>query len=195
MKTAIKNYLVIATLMLGTLIGYANENNTDFNFLKGKKIKVEFKTVKKGELLSIKNEEGNIIYSLEIKNSGSYSRIFDLSKLEEGNYTTELEKDYEIIIKSFSVMAGDITFGKEQIIFKPVIRTENDLVLISKLNFEKKPVKISLYYNNDLIFSETITNSEALLKRIYKLSEKEEGSYSVVMHCDNKYYTKNFKLQ
>ena len=58
----------------------------------------EFYKVKKGELLSIKNEEGEIIYSLKIKNSGSYSRIFDVSKLEEGSYTRELEKDYEIII-------------------------------------------------------------------------------------------------
>jgi len=180
--------------MIGSLISYANGNNTDSNFLNEAKVKVEFYKVKKGELLSIKNEEGEIIYSLKIKNSGSYSRIFDVSKLEEGSYTRELEKDYEIIIKPFSVLSGGITFGKEQVIFKPVIRAENDLILISKLNFEKEPVKISLYYNNDLIFFETLKSSEALLKRIYKLSEKEEGSYRVVMYCNNKHYTKKFKL-
>jgi hypothetical protein len=182
------------TLTLGTLMGYANENNTNFNLLKGKKIKVEFKTVKKGAVLSIKNENGTIIYSGEIKNSGNYSRIFDLSQLIEGNYTTELEKDYEIIIKSFSVVAGDITFGEQQIIFKPVIRAEKNLILISKLNFEKKPIKINLYYYNDLIFSETLTSSDALFKRVYKLSQEEKGSYSVTMQCDNKHYTKNFNL-
>ena len=194
MKTAIKKYLVLATLMIGSLISYANGNNTDSNFLNEAKVKVEFYKVKKGELLSIKNEEGEIIYSLKIKNSGSYSRIFDISKLEEGSYTRELEKDYEIIIKPFSIMSGGITFGKEQVIFKPVIRAKNDLILISKLNFEKEPAKISLYYNNDLIFFETLKSSEALLKRIYKLSEKEEGSYRVVMYCNNKHYTKKFKL-
>lgn len=194
MKTAIKKHLVLATLMIGSLISYANGNNTDSNFLNEAKVKVEFYKVKKGELLSIKNEEGEIIYSLKIKNSGSYSRIFDISKLEEGSYTRELEKDYEIIIKPFSIMSGGITFGKEQVIFKPVIRAENDLILISKLNFEKEPAKISLYYNNDLIFFETLKSSEALLKRIYKLSEKEEGSYRVVMYCNNKHYTKKFKL-
>ena len=194
MKTVLKKHLLLTTLMLGALIGYAKENNTNCNLLKKEKIKLEFYNVKKGALLSIKNEEGTIVYSLEIKNSGNYSSVFDLSKLEEGNYTTELEKDYEIIIKSFSVLNGDITFGKEQLIFKPVIRAKNNFVLISKLSFEKEPVKISLYYNSDLIFSETLNSSGSLLKRIYKLSEKEEGSYRVVMHCDNKYYTKNFKL-
>ena len=194
MKTVLKKHLLLTALMLGALIGYAKENNTHYNLLKEEKIKLEFYNVKKGALLSIKNEEGTIVYSLEIKNSGNYSSVFDLSKLEEGNYTTELEKDYEIIIKSFSVLNGDITFGKEQLIFKPVIRAKNNFVLISKLSFEKEPVKISLYYNSDLIFSETLNSSESLLKRIYKLSEKEEGSYRVVMHCDNKYYTKNFKL-
>ena len=194
MKTVLKKHLLLTTLMLGALIGYAKENNTNCNLLKEEKIKLEFYNVKKGALLSIKNEAGTIVYSLEIKNSGNYSSVFDLSKLEEGNYTTELEKDYEIIIKSFSVLNGDITFGKEQLIFKPVIRAKNNFVLISKLSFEKEPVKISLYYNSDLIFSETLNSSGSLLKRIYKLSEKEEGSYRVVMHCDNKYYTKNFKL-
>ena len=194
MKTVLKKHLLLTTLMLGALIGYAKENNTNCNLLKEEKIKLEFYNVKKGALLSIKNEECTIVYSLEIKNSGNYSSVFDLSKLEEGNYTTELEKDYEIIIKSFSVLNGDITFGKEQLIFKPVIRAKNNFVLISKLSFEKEPVKISLYYNSDLIFSETLNSSGSLLKRIYKLSEKEEGSYRVVMHCDNKYYTKNFKL-
>ena len=100
MKTVLKKYLLLTTLMLGALIGYAKENNTHCNLLKEEKIKLEFYNVKKGALLSIKNEEGTIVYSLEIKNSGNYSRIFDLSKLEEGNYTTELEKDYEIIILS-----------------------------------------------------------------------------------------------
>jgi hypothetical protein len=180
--------------MFGTLIGHANENDTRFSLLKERKIKVEFKTVKKGELISIKNEKGAIIYSGEIKKSGSFARIFDLSSLKEGNYTTELEKDFEIIIKSFSVLKGDITFGKEKTIFKPVIRNEKDLILISKLSFEKKTVKINLYYNNDLIFSETVTNSDTLLKRVYKLSKKEKGNYSVVMHCDDKNYTKNFNI-
>ena len=104
MKTVLKKYLLLTTLMLGALIGYAKENNTHCNLLKEEKIKLEFYNVKKGALLSIKNEEGTIVYSLEIKNSGNYSSVFDLSKLEEGNYTTELEKDYEIIIKSFSVL-------------------------------------------------------------------------------------------
>ncbi len=194
MKTVLKKYLLLTALMLATLVGYAKENNANCSLLKREKIKIEFYNVKKGALLSIKNEAGTIVYSLEIKNSGNYSRIFDLSKLEEGNYTTELEKDFEIIIKSFSVLDGNITFGKEKIIFKPVIRAQNNFVLISKLSFEKEPIKISLYYNSDLIFSETLICSESLLKRIYKLSEKEEGSYRVVMHCNNKYYTKNFKL-
>ena len=143
MKSTIKKYLVVV-MMLGTLINYANENKNSLNTIDGRRVKVEFKTVKKGHTLSIKDESGIVMYSQEIIKSGNYSQIFDLSKLQKGNYTTELEKDFEITIKSFSVLDGQILFKDEKTIFKPVIRIKDNLILISKINFEKEPLKVVL---------------------------------------------------
>ncbi|AUC86719.1 hypothetical protein CW731_11740 [Polaribacter sp. ALD11] len=191
MKTIIKKYLVVV-MMFGTLINYATENNT--NLIKSKKVRVAFETVKKGQTISIKNKNGAIIYSQEIENSGTYSQIFDLSKIEEGNYTTELEKDYEIIIKTFTVLNREVTFKEEKTIFKPVIRIENNLILISKIDFDKEPLKVKLYYKNEVIHSETVVSSTSILKRVYRVSKELKGDYRVVIYSNNRYYAQDFNL-
>jgi hypothetical protein len=193
MKSTIKKYLVVV-MMLGTLINYANENKNSLNTIDGRRVKVEFKTVKKGHTLSIKDESGIVMYSQEIIKPGNYSQIFDLSKLQKGNYTTELEKDFEITIKSFSVLDGQILFKDEKTIFKPVIRIKDNLILISKMNFEKEPLKVVLYYNDEIILSENTTDSSDIINRVYRLSKKIKGNYKVIVKTDNRTYKKDFNF-
>tara|TARA_B110000093_G_C12883897_1_gene373146 strand:+ start:115 stop:696 length:582 start_codon:yes stop_codon:yes gene_type:complete len=193
MKSTIKKYLVVV-MMLGTLINYANENKNSLNTIDGRRVKVEFKTVKKGHTLSIKDESGIVMYSQEIIKPGNYSQIFDLSKLQKGNYTTELEKDFEITIKSFSVLDGQILFKDEKTIFKPVVRIKDNLILISKMNFEKEPLKVVLYYNDEIILSENTTDSSDIINRVYRLSKKIKGNYKVIVNTDNRTYKKDFNF-
>ena len=193
MKTTIKKYLVVIVMMLVTSINYANKN-TAVKIVDGKKVRIEFESVKKGHTLSVKDKNGTVIYSQEIENSGTYSKVLDLSKLEKGNYTTELEKDFEIVIKPFTVLDGQVSFDEEKTIFKPVIRTEDNLVLISKLAFDKQPLKIAIYYNDEVIFSETVTDEKNLLKRVYKLSKEEKGDYKVIINSNNRSYIKDFNI-
>lgn len=200
MRKAIKKSLVV-TLMLGTLLGYAKETYKPTSFVEGKKVKVGFKAVKKGQTLTIKDENGTTIYKQIIKSSGVYSKIFDLTALENGNYTTELEKDFEIIVRKIKVKNGIVTFLKEKQtkIFKPVIRKEDNLVLISKIAFNKKPVKVVLYYNDEVLVSETLNtrdskDSKDIINRIYKLSKTEKGDYKILVKTDNREYIKEFVI-
>ncbi|QXP65869.1 hypothetical protein [Polaribacter sp. AHE13PA] len=194
MKTIIKTILVV-TLMFGTLISYANDNTKSTNSVAVKKVKVEFKDVKKGNALTIKNEYGITIYKQILQSSGNFTKNFDLTNLEDGLYTTELEKDFEIIIKKLEIKDGFVTFYKKEkeVIFKPVIRTEGNLILISKIEFDNQPLNVTLYYNNDIIFSDKVTG-EKVLNRVYKLSETEEGAYKVVINSDDRTYIKDFTL-
>ncbi|MGJ8743496.1 DUF3244 domain-containing protein [Polaribacter sp.] len=193
MKNTIKKILVVA-FMFGTLISYANLNSTSYE--DAKRVRVEFKSVKKGQTLTIKNKDGITIYNQLIINSGKYSRMFNLNALKNGSYTAELNKDFEITVKPFLIKKGTISFipSKEYTIFKPVIRTEKNSVLISKINFDRKPVKVILYYNDELIYSKTITENKDILNKVYRLSNTEKGDYKVIVYCNNKEYTKEFKI-
>ncbi len=194
MKTNMKSILLVA-LMFGTLISYAN-NDTNSTDNKAKKtVKVEFKNVRKGQSLTIKNDKGVSVYNQEIAASGNFSRTFDFSALENGVYTAELNKDFEIIIKEFYVKNGLVTFlnNSNTKLFKPVIRAKENLIYVSKLDFNNKPLNVVIYYNGDAILSDNIKGDD-LLKRTYKLSENKKGEYKVFVSSDNRTYSKNFTI-
>ena len=192
MKTIKK--ITLVALMLGTLIGYANEDKKDTDNKAKKTVKVEFDYVKKGQTLTIKNNKGNAVYNNEIENAGSYSRTFNISALEDGIYAAELNKSFEIIIKSFYVKNGLVTFlkNKDEKIFKPVIRTVDNILLVSRLAFEDDALDVVIYYNDEVILSETVEGKE--LQRTYKLSENKIGSYKVVVNSNNRTFVKDFTL-
>ena len=193
MKTTIKKTLLVA-LMFGTLLGYAKENTEPTNIVEGKRVKVEFKSVKKGQTLTIKDENGITIHNREIQKNGNFSKVFDLSALKDGNYTIELNKDFEIIVKSFKIKSGFVTFLDDSSkLFKPVIRSEDNLIMISKIAFNKKPLKVILYYNDDVILSETLKGGD-ILSRVYKLSKNYSGDYKVVVHTDKRMYVNDFSI-
>jgi len=183
--------------MFGTLIGYAKDNvkstinNVDDN------VKIVFKSVKKGQALTIENENGLTVYREKIKNTGNYSKTFDLTNLEDGLYTTELEKDFESVVTKIKIENGKATFleSNKKKIFKPTVKTNGNLVLISKIAFDNNPVNIDLYYNGNLINSETVKGGDnGLVNRVYKLSESEKGNYQVIIKSDNKVYTKDLTI-
>ena len=193
MNTKMKNLIIVA-LMFGTLIGYATEGKNTIDLKAKKTVKVEFNNVKKGQTLTIKDNTGLVVYNNKIKSTGDYSKTFDFSALNEGTYTAELNKDFEIIVKHFNVKNGLVTFlNDNEKVFKPVVRNEGNLIYLSKLAFNKQPLNVVIFYNNQAILSEKIEGKK-LLNRIYKLSEHKAGNYTVVINSDDRTYTKDFTI-
>lgn len=194
MKT-IKRKLVVVVFMLGTVFNYANNTKEVSRLMETKNVKVEFKNVKKGHTLTIKDKQGNILHSENATKKGNLTKVFDLSSLKDGMYSIELHKDFRILVKPFKVASHQVIFEKnlEKVIFKPIIRAKEDLIFISKKAVDKEAVKIIIYYNDNPIHTEVITNA-LQVNRIYKLDPKEKGSYRAVVYSNKKSYTKNFTL-
>ena len=194
MKTN-KRLVLVVVFMLGTLFNYAN-NDKDFNrIVNAKKVRVAFKNVKKGNQLTIKDLKGTQLHSQIVFKEGDLNTFFDLSSLKDGKYTIELNKDYEIIVKALEVKNSKVIFNKNsrKVIFKPVIRNQENVLMISKITFDKEPTQIVLYFENETIYSETVKN-ESILNRVYKLDRKEEGDYKVIVYNNNRSYIYNFKI-
>lgn len=194
MKT-IKRKLVVVVFMLGTVFNYANNTKEDSRLMETTNVKVEFKDVKKGHTLTIKDKQGNILHSENATKKGNLTKVFDLSSLKDGMYSIELHKDFRILVKPSKVASHQVIFEKnlEKVIFKPIIRAKEDLIFISKKAVDKEAVKIIIYYNDNPIHTEVITNA-LQVNRIYKLDLKEKGSYRAVVYSNKKSYTKNFTL-
>lgn len=194
MKTT-KRKVLVFVFMLAALLNYANDKKNLDTTLDSKKVKVVFKDVKKGHTLTIKDESGDLIHKENIAENGKLIKVYDLTFLKNGNYKIELNKDYQIIVKTFIKTADKVTFKEEgeKVIFKPVIRSDKNLIMLSKISFDKKPLKVTIYYNDSVILSETLT-SETIINRVYKLDESKKGDYNIVIHNNKKSYSKKINI-
>ena len=176
MKKVITKNLLVA-LLFGMLAGSVVGNN--FGNMN-----------KKTPLIFIKNTTGKIIYEKPVN-----IQDIDFSYLKNGYYTLEINKDFQIEIKPFTVISGKAIFHPraEKTIFKPVIRSNKNKILISKLNFEAYPMKVAIYYEDEIILSDII-EGEKLIKRIYTLHKNKKGDYKIVAKVNDRIYTRKISL-
>jgi hypothetical protein len=64
--------------------------------------------------------------------------------------------------------------------------------MISRITFDEKPLEIDIYYDNEIIYSETAT-SNTILNRVYRLDEAIKGNYEVVVRNNERVYRNEFK--
>lgn len=185
-----KNIILIA-LMLTTLTSYATKLTTTSP---GENVTtVEFTNVKKGHLLSIKDASDITLYSEQVASSGTYTQYFDLTSLDNGNYNIELNKDSEILIKSFQVQNSVVTFFSEETFFKPVAALRSNQLFVSQLTTSEETLEISIYYNNELIHEEQLS-SNRVLNRIFQLSQDKKGDYVAIMKTGDRTFYKSFSI-
>lgn len=181
--------------MFATLLSFANDVALFKIKNDAKKTFLTLDNVKQGNLLSVKDLNGMILFKEFIQETGTYSKGFDLTELPNGAYIFELEKDLEINSIPFTVTSNVVLFDKEneKTIFKPVTRVKDDLVYVSKLSLNKEPLKIEVYFNAyngyELIFNETIEDIKTI-ERIYKLDGLGKGAYKLVFHTEGRQFTK-----
>lgn len=198
MKNVIKNSKkgILMVTMFATLLSFANE--TSFFTIKNdvKKTALTLKNVKAGNLLSIIDDNGVILYKEIIQKTGIYSKGFDLTTFPDGAYFFELNKDLEINTIPFSVKSNTVIFNKEKgkTIFKPYFRVNQDVVYISKLTLNESPLTVAIYFVNSgesiLMYSETVENTMDF-KKAFKLTGLEEGTYKVIVSSEGRTFIKN----
>jgi len=184
--------------MSATMLSFANEVSIIKVKNDADKTSVILTDVKQGNLLSIKDENGIILYKEFIEKSGSYSKGFDLTELPNGSYLFEIDKDVEIDTMPFTVENEVVTFTKEEekIIYKPVTRVVGDLLYVTKLSLNESPLVIDIFYGNSAVngtlepvHSETIQDSK-VIERVYKLEDFNQGTFEIVCHTEGRTFTK-----
>lgn len=185
MKTLLKRILVLA-IVLGTSISYANEYAN---------AELVANYIKKGSSISVSDVYGEMLYSGTVNYTGTITKLFDFSQLKNGTYTLEIIEGYQIKINTIKVENHKVTFlnTNQKVIYKPVVKIDNDVVFISKLALNKNKMNVKIYFEDELIYSDTLSG-EKILNRIYKLNNKLKGNYTTVINTDNRVFVENFKL-
>lgn len=184
--------------IFATTLSFANEVSVFTIKNEADKTSLTLTDVKKGNLLSIKDENGIVLYKEFIQKSGSYTKGFDLTELPNGSYLFEVDKDVEISTIPFMVNADGVTFDAagEKVTYKPVTRVIGDLLYVTKLSLNEAPLEIDIYYESDevngefeSVYSEKIENSK-IIERVYKLEDIKDGKFEIVCHSEGRVFTK-----
>jgi outer membrane lipoprotein-sorting protein len=166
-----------SVLVLGLFASMFTFAHGEVNPIKEKEPKVtsvSFKKVKLGSKLSIKDEDGIVLYKESIVKAGDYSKGFDLTTLPNGDYYFELDSELKIVVIPFNVVSNQVVFKKEEksTIFKPYVRVKDDMVFVSRVSYEESPMEFNIYYaeNYDFVLSEKVED-QVHLGKIYDFSE------------------------
>ncbi len=192
----IKKSVLLILLFVNTLSYAGKITLTENDNIK--RTALTLKNVKEGNLLSIKDESGLILYKELIEKAGLYSKGFDLTQLPNGNYFFELEKDMEIKTIPFIVKSNNVIFKKaqERTIHKPHTKIKGNAIYVTKLALHFQPLHIEIFldtpYGYESLYTEKIRNKK-VIEKIYKLSEK--GSYKIVYNTENRVFTKYFNYK
>ncbi|WP_445954964.1 hypothetical protein [Yeosuana sp.] len=189
-KTTIKKF-ILSVAMLAAIYSNANDGFSSITNNELSKTTLTLNDVKTGNQLVIKDLNGIVLYKELIKNSGLYSKGFDLTTLPDGNYVFELEKDLEYKSIPFSVNSGKVVFNNNEStsVFKPLVTSKDNYVYLTKLALNKEPMDIKIYYleSDELIYSEKVKDTQTISKA-YKLSLNAKGKYKIVLISDGREY-------
>jgi len=197
MKTAIRKSLVLVAIILTVTVSYGNEISGNTNNGKSARTNVTFKNVKKGTVLSIKDENGLILFKESIQQNGNYSKGFDLTSLPDGDYYFELNKEVEIKVVPFKVTASVVEFNKtaEVNFFKPVVFVNGKNVHISKMAMANDAIEVQILSDNgDIVHTEKIEKEGHVLGKIYDFSTSEKGVYTIVMKTNGRWFVENIQI-
>ncbi|WP_066223193.1 hypothetical protein [Formosa haliotis] len=202
MKKVITHSICMLVMVTSIATSFANPLSLENKERMDMEITLTLGNVKAGQQLFIKDVNGMILYKKTIEKSGIFANKFDLTALPNGKYYFEHEKDFQIKIIPFKVTFNEVKFDKlnEKIIFKPVVRVNNNHLYFSKLDLDKEDVEVNIYYDGsrdsagyDLIHTENFTDT-AKIERIYSLSKTRGGNYKVVVKANGRNYVEYFSI-
>ena len=188
--------------MLFTFVAFANTliagGNLKVNIvpLNSEKAVVAISSTDAANLqISIENENGEKVYYKEADAENSdYSKVFDFSNLEVGDYKLSVSTNGLTTERPFSIDKKNIEVGKEKYLMEPYISYKDGALKLSYLNFPEENVNLNLYTNNDLVYSKEIGNKFNVLEG-YDLSKLEKGNYTVVLSSWSSLHSYDFEVK
>ena len=144
--------------------------------------------------ITIENENGETIYYKETSaDSKDYSKVFDFSNLEAGDYKLTASIDGLTTQRSFNIDERKIAVGKEKSELAPFFAYKQGILALSFLNFSEENLIVNFYNNNELVYSKEIGDKFNVNKG-FDLTKLANGAYTVVLSTDTKNYTYNVNV-
>ena len=188
MKTNLKFTAMIAFMFI-TAVGLAKEPKVSLlTEGQSKSLIVALDSKNNKTILKIIDENQNIIFSEKIS-VNSYTKKFDLDKLENGSYLFELDDSLRTLTYTIRVENEEVKILRRIENNKPIFRKIGAKLYLNLLNLDSKDVEIKVFdSDNRTLFSEVVEN-ENIVSKAFNFETAHEDRYTVVVKDgENTYY-------
>ncbi len=145
--------------------------------------------------IQLKDENGSVLYSAQTEKGQKFAKKFDLTALEAGNYTIEVENELSFTATPVSINADSawINSNDQITIIKPVIRQNGEKLDIIMPTENNDEVSITIFDSNFRKLTTESFNGEALKR--FDLSKLEQGSYTVKMRTNGRNFVQSVSIK
>lgn len=184
---------VLAIMLLTVTFASANVNFGNIRIFSEstKSLNIELKNNDGGLNVYIKDIYGVELYNEQFKGR-RFLRTYDLSLLPDGDYFIEIVGQTKINMIPFIVSGINVEVleMKKELIHKPIVRIQDDLVYISKFSQSKGVLKIVFYDEDNNILVEEKLRDEVINGKIFSLAKLPKGKYKLTAtYSNNRVYT------
>lgn len=178
MKKTVRN-LVMVLLLFVTLKSTASDE-LDLKVSKEQNLIVEVQNIEKGAILSLHDENGELLFKDRFFNEDSYLKILDFTDLLDGTYILKLDKEYSISTSTIKKMDKNISIDNNsyRFIFKPLYEISGDQVSLYFANPEENKVEIEIFDKFGVPVGK-IKCKDLVVKRKLDFSKVPPGNYTV----------------
>lgn len=193
MIKAIKNLMLVMLLGLTTI---ANANITStvpyvtFEQVGEQKVRLNLtNSENERPQLSIIDAEGHTLHSESIRKAGAFTKAYDFSTLQDGNYTIKLELKNRIVHQNAIVKDKKLTLGKSETTPKPVFNILENAFDVHISGIVDANVAVEILNSTDETVYQKTDKSVNGVARKYIMKNLPNGDYTVkVIINGNVYY-------
>lgn len=145
------------------------------------------------------DENQNILFSSKIDPTKLFEKKFNLSSLEVGKYTLQVEDELKTTLQPVAINYDgiDINYDSRQVVYKPQLKYNEvkEQLFVNWLINENANFQLDIYDNDlNLLYSHTIKDVFNINK-VYTLSQLPRGNYLLKVRGANQVYAKNIEVK
>jgi hypothetical protein len=142
--------------------------------------------------LSIEDLNGSVIYYKEGRiNEKIYSKLFDFTNLEDGEYKVVAKNNFGEKEILFIVSDNKVNVVKEESSLKPFVNVEGNVLKVSYLNESLNDTYLTLYNENGEVFKKKLGNDFSITAG-FNIAKLVNGTYSANINNGSRTYSYQF---
>ncbi len=136
--------------------------------------------------LTIESEDGSsLYYNAMVESPKAFSKVFDLTRLEDGVYTVKVSAKRNVVVREFEVKNGKVLVNNA-VPTAPVFRSMGEKAVVLYPNASNNSVSIRILspMGDELLY----TNVNESVKKVFDFSNLSNGNYKVIVSTGNQNY-------